>query len=115
MKTSNKHQNKKSADPIDKLIFEKGLRLKHLMIDRQLDLLVVILNNGSIIKTHISDFPRLKNANPVQINNWSLAGKGIAIEWKDLDENLSLKGFIKSAMLNDAIQKLAGNGISVFA
>lgn len=77
MNTSdNKYENINAKDPIDILIFEKGLRIKNVVIDKELDLIGVILNNG------------------------------IGIRWEDLDEDLSAKGFIHSAAINDMIEHL---------
>ena len=102
-------RNKRATDPFDQLIFEKGLRIRHVLLDRDLDLLVLILSNGVIIKSTISDFPRLSKAKAKQLNNWSLSGEGLGIEWPELNEDLSLKGFIKSAYINKALHTLQGN------
>ena len=114
MKTSNKIINKKSNDPIDRLIFEKGLRVKHLLIDSDLDLIIILLNNGAIIKSKISDYPRLKKATKPQLNNWRLISKGISVEWEDIEEDLSVKGFIKNAMLNATLNTLEGKKALAF-
>lgn len=108
MNTSDKISNKKATDPFDKLIFEYKLRAKQLVIDKDLDLLVVLFNNGKLIKLSISDFPKLKKANKKQLNNWSLIGGGIGIRWEELDEDLSIKGFIKTSALNAILRELQG-------
>ncbi len=42
MQTSkDKIVNKRASDPIDQLIFEKGLRMKSIWFDRELDLIIV--------------------------------------------------------------------------
>jgi hypothetical protein len=68
--------------------------------------MVLILSNAAIIPSKISDFPRLSKATEKQLNKWSLISEGIGIEWPDLDEDLSLRGFIKSAFMNDALRTL---------
>lgn len=93
MNTSNKITNKRATDPLDQLIFEEGLRIKTLWFDQDLDLLVVLLNNKKIIQRPISDFSRLKNASKTQMNNYE--NDGIGIYWPDMDEDLSLRGFLK--------------------
>jgi hypothetical protein len=93
MNTSNKITNKRATDPLDQLIFEDGLRIKTLWFDQDLDLLVVLLNNKKIIQRPISDFNRLKNATKIQLNNFE--NDGIGIYWPDVDEDLSLRGFLK--------------------
>jgi len=100
----------KAKDPFDILIFEKGLRIKKLVIDKTLDLLVLILNNGKLIQSKISYYPKLNDASPDQLNKWSLISKGIGIHWEELDEDLSIKGFIKDAALNNALSKLQSSG-----
>ena len=93
MNTSNKVTDKKATDPLDQLIFEDGLRIKTLWFDQDLDLLVVLLNNKKIIQRPISDFNRLKNATKTQLDNYE--NDGIGIHWPDVDEDLSLRGFLK--------------------
>jgi len=104
MITSN--NNIKSKDPFDILIFEKGLRIKNVIIDKSLDLLVLILNNGKLIQSKISYYKRLKQASVEQLNNWTLIGQGIGVNWKDIDEDLSIKGFFKDAALKNVLKKL---------
>lgn len=102
-------RNKRAVDPVDQMIFEKGLRVRHVLLDRNLDLMVLILSNGIIIKSKISDFPRLNKASEKQLNNWKLTGEGVGIEWPELNEDLSLKGFIKSAYKSKALHTFQGN------
>lgn len=60
MSTSTKKvADKLATDPIDKLIFEKGLRIKHIVIVKKQDSLVVFLNNGTTITVKFSSFPLL--------------------------------------------------------
>lgn len=54
--------DKKSKDPFDKLIFQKGLRIKSVLIEKDLDLIAIVLNNGFIVKENISSYLLLKNA-----------------------------------------------------
>jgi len=93
MNTSNKIANKRAADPLDRLIFEEGLRIKSIWFDQDLDVIIVLLNNKQIIQRPISDFVRLKNATTEQLQNYE--SDGIGVHWPDLDEDLSLRGFLK--------------------
>lgn len=93
MNTSNKISDKRSIDPLDQLIFEDGLRIKNIWFDQDLDLIAVLLNNKKILQRPISDFERLKNASKAQLENYVNDGTGI--HWPDLDEDLSLRGFLK--------------------
>ena len=85
--------NKRATDPIDQLIFEERLRMKNIWFDLDLDLIIVLLNNKKVLKRPISDFKRLAGANEEQLNQF--ANDGIDIHWPDLDEDLSLRGFLK--------------------
>lgn len=102
-------RSKRSTDPLDRLILEKELRVRHVVLDRSLDLMVLILSNGIIIKSKISDFPRLKKASAKQLNHWRFTGGGVGIEWPEVNEDLSLKGFIKGAVKGRALHALQGN------
>ncbi len=98
-----------AKDYIDKLIFEKNLRIKNVFFDKSLDLMLVILNNRGVIKAKISDFPRLKNATEKQLNNWELIGNGIGLHWEDLDEDISLKGLLRDYALNKTMELITSN------
>lgn len=102
-KISYKNQPK---DPIEVLIFEKGLRIKALFIEKDLDLLLIILNNGNLIKYSISNFNKLKDASQEELSNYELRNDGTGIHWPDLDEDLSLYGFIKDAGINLRLNRL---------
>jgi hypothetical protein len=97
----NQVENKRSTDPIDQLIFEGGLRIKKIWFDKDLDLIIVLLNNKKIIKRPLSDFDRLKNAQLEELENFE--NDGIGIHWPDLDEDLSLRGFIKYELSSMAL------------
>ncbi len=79
-------------DPTDLLIFEEGLRIKNLYIDSDLDLLVIILNNGKIIRRTITEFRLLNQAKAEQLSDYE--NDGFGIHWPQLDEDLSLRGFL---------------------
>lgn len=104
--STSKIVNKKSRDPFDKLIFEKGLRIKTLLAEKELDLIAIVLNNGFIIKENISSYPLLKNATVQQLQNWRLISGGIGINWPDLDEDLSLKRFVQQSALQETLRLL---------
>ncbi len=110
MTTSNKISNKRATDPFDQLIFEYKLRIRQLSVYKDLDMIIVVFNNGKLIKLKISDYPKLKKAGEKRLNNWELIGGGIGIRWRELDEDLSIKGFIKTTALNNALRNLRGHG-----
>lgn len=101
-------KKKRAKDTIDILIFEKGLRIKTLMIDKDLDLLAVVLNNGKILESRISYYSRLEKASVKQLNAWRLISNGVGVSWENLDEDLSIKGFIKITALNDMLRHMLG-------
>ncbi len=80
--------------------------LKNAIIDKELDLIGVILNNGKILESKLSHYPRLKEATEQQLQKWQLIGNGVGISWKELDEDLSVKGFIHQAAINEMLEHL---------
>jgi len=106
MNTLDKINNISSTDLVDKLIFEKKLRINTLFIVKELDLMIIVLNNKKVLNLRISEFKKLKNATKKQLDNWALIGGGVAIEWIDLDEDLSLKGFIQKFAFEKTMQTI---------
>lgn len=87
-------------DAIENLIYDEGLSISALDFHRELDLMLVILNTGAILHQKISSHSSLKNATEEQLNKFELIGKGIGVHWPLIDEDLSLKGFLKDELLN---------------
>ena len=54
----------------------------------------VDLSDGRSISVPIAWFPRLLHASGQERNNWRLIGKGRAIHWEDLDEDISIEGLL---------------------
>jgi len=104
--SKNKEGTASSKDPIDILIFEKGLRIKTLFIEKELDILLVVLNNGNLIKSRILIFKKLVSASQEDLLRWELRNEGTGVRWDQLDEDLSLRGFIKDVSLNAAVDQL---------
>ena len=92
--------NIKATDAFDKLIFEGGVRAKQVLTEKKLNLLIVLLNNGVLLKLSLNTYPRLKKASQQQLNNWELTSNGIGIRWEELDEDLSVKGMIQESLLS---------------
>jgi len=88
--------NHPSSDSLDRLIYEHHVYIKGVAILKKFDKLIVVLNTNHILNLNLSSFPSLKSASDKELGSWSVVGKGIGIHWKDLDEALSLKGFIRS-------------------
>jgi hypothetical protein len=102
----NKIKNDLPTDPIDILIYEKGLRIKTILPIKDIDLLVIVLNNGRLIKSKISCFKLLKTATQEQLDKWELKLSGAALRWEELDEDLSLRGFITDNVMNTVLHRL---------
>ena len=58
------------------------------------DTLRVDLSDGRTISVPLVWYPRLVHATQEERNNWQLIGTGQGIRWPDLDEDLSVEGFI---------------------
>lgn len=52
------------------------------------------LRDGRVIGVPLSWYPRLKNATEAQRNNWEIIAGGAGVSWPDLDEDLSVRGFM---------------------
>ena len=82
-------------DSLEKLIYEEGLCIKAIDIHKDMDMILIILNTKTILKRRLSSYKRLKKASLAQLSKYKLVGKGTGIHWSELDEDLSLKGFLK--------------------
>jgi len=56
--------------------------------------LSVHLADGRQLLLPLEWYPRLKHGSPAERNNWRLIGNGEGVHWPDLDEDLSVDGFI---------------------
>jgi Protein of unknown function (DUF2442) len=95
MNTSTK--SKWNLDPIDKMIFEEGIKIQSVYFHKELDVMLILLNNRKIIERRISITERLAKADDNQLQQYQLSRTGI--HWPALDEDLSLRGFLKEEML----------------
>jgi len=100
--------NKRSNDPIDRLIYEQNFRIKLVLPVKDQDSLIVFLNNGTHISLRLSYFPRLKDASQEDLKNHLLISNGIGIEWPSLDEDLSLRGLLHQFETQNIISLLTG-------
>src|SRR5258708_10228585 len=58
------------------------------------DSLTVTLSDGRQLVLPLDWYPRLSHGTPAERNNWRLVGDGVGIHWPDLDEDLSVEGFL---------------------
>ena len=81
----------KNKPPIPKHLFAQEIAFDH---DREL--MTVKLKNGYNMVFSLDEFGRLKKATPQQRENWEFIAGGVGVHWEDIDEDLSVKGFIRS-------------------
>lgn len=79
-------------DAIDRLIYEEGLRIKGLYIDKDLDLILIILNNRKIIKYSVSNNQELADASDGALLNFENDGFGMLSKKPLQDDVLSFYG-----------------------
>jgi len=77
--------------------------------------LTVSLSDGRKLTLPLQWYPRLKHGSPTERNNWRLIGDGVGVHWPDLDEDLSVEGFLagrKSIESTQSVRKwLAGRSV----
>jgi len=88
-------------DTLEQIIFEKGLRIKAVHFHPDMDMMLIVLNNKKIIKRTISSSTRLSKATNDNLNNYQLIAGGVGIHWPDVDEDLSLKGFLEEEIFKE--------------
>ena len=89
--------NKWDFDPIDKMIFEDGITITSVFFHKELDVMLILLSNRRIIERKISITKTLAHATEKQLQNFRISRTGI--HWPELDEDLSLRGFLKEEMI----------------
>lgn len=67
-------------------------------------MLLIILNTKVILRQNISIYARLRQATKEQLLNYEFIGQGTGVHWPELDEDLSLKGFLR-----DELKNIVGN------
>lgn len=87
-------------DTIEKLIYEEGIRISAVDFHPDLDVMLIILNTKAVLRQPISAYPGLKNADKNSLVQYQLTGNGTGIHWSALDEDLSLKGFLRDELKN---------------
>jgi hypothetical protein len=89
----------KIYDPIEEMIFSKGLRIESLRIyDGKL---FIILNTRQVLIDKIENHKRLKSASSQELNEFRFIAKGTGIHWTSLDEDISLYGLLKDYFIKN--------------
>ena len=63
-------------------------------VDFSKDLMSVNLSDGRIISIPLAWYSRLAAAKPKQLKRYEISPSGYGIHWPDLDEDLSVYGFL---------------------
>lgn len=87
-------------DFIERLIFDGGLRINTIEILPESDLLLIITNKKMVLPQRLSSYVKLKGQNKSVLSNYKLIGDGVGINWPELDEDLSLKGFLEGFFIS---------------
>ncbi len=87
-------------DAIEKLIYEEGIRIDAIDLHPELDVMLIILNTKAVLHQRLSSYKLLKTADKNSLLKYELTGNGTGIHWPSLDEDLSLKGFLRDELLN---------------
>lgn len=85
-------------DSLEQLIYQENIRIQSVDMHPELDILLILLNTGSVLKEPLSRYSSLSTATVEQLSNYELIGGGVGIHWPDLDEDLSLKGFLRNSL-----------------
>ncbi|MDD4855671.1 MAG: DUF2442 domain-containing protein [Sulfuricurvum sp.] len=64
--------------------------------------LIVTLKDGRVLQLPLSWFPKLNHAPQQLRNNFEILGDGEGIYWEELDEDLSVRGFLQGISLDRA-------------
>ena len=91
-------------DFLESIIYNDGLSIQNIDFHKDLDLMLIVLNSKAVLQQKISHYLLLITATTEQLNNFELISNGTGVHWPDLDEDLSLKGF-----LQDEIRKVLKN------
>ena len=87
-------------DSIEQIIVNRKIEIKNLTFDTNDNLLFVVLNTNNVLVINYGNYSRLKNAHLNHLRNYQIIAKGKGVHWPDLDEDLSLKGFLKDYLEN---------------
>lgn len=98
------------TDAIERTILERDIRIADIHPNKSLDLLVVVLNTRDVLRVPLSAYARLAKASGKKLGNWQLLGNGYGVHWPELDEHLSLKGFIRDAMMSEFLHQWTDTG-----
>ncbi len=70
------------------------LRIHHVTFSA--DSMSVTFSDERSITVFLSYFPRLREAQPRQREQWQLIGRGLGVHWEVLDEDLSVENILSA-------------------
>ncbi|MBS1605416.1 MAG: DUF2442 domain-containing protein [Bacteroidetes bacterium] len=85
-------------DPIESLNMNAGLSIEALDFHPEQDMMLVVLNTKIVLNQSLSAYSSLKHADKSQLQRYILFAGGTGVHWPELDEDLSLKGFLQSEL-----------------
>jgi hypothetical protein len=62
--------------------------------------MLIVLNTKAVLRQRLSSYKSLKSAGKNALMKYEITGKGTGIYWPLLDEDLSLKGFLRDELIN---------------
>ncbi|MEI6184260.1 MAG: DUF2442 domain-containing protein [Bacteroidota bacterium] len=85
-------------DTIEKLIYEESIRIETIDFHPELDMMLILLNTKAVLHQKLSDYRTLKTASKEQLEQFELIAGGTGVHWQLLDEDHSLKGFLRDEL-----------------
>ncbi|CAD5254254.1 MULTISPECIES: hypothetical protein [unclassified Imperialibacter] len=84
--------------PIETAIVFNGLKISNVIIQKENNSILFILNNGTVLQRQISQFRGLATASPKQLSNFENMGDGVL--WAEIPlADTSLKSLIQEELL----------------
>jgi hypothetical protein len=87
-------------DAIEKMIYDEGLRIEAIDFHPELDVMLIVLNTKAVLHQKLSPYQNLKGIGKDVLLKYELINNGTGIHWSSLDEDLSLKGFLRDELRN---------------
>jgi hypothetical protein len=85
-------------DSLESIIFESNLMIVAIDFHKEINTMLIVLNTGSIINSEINITNKLKQASIEQLKDYTIIAQGSGIHWPSLDEDISLKGLLRSTI-----------------
>lgn len=108
----------KEIDLFDKMMqnakqnsLPKDFLAKKVLFDHENGLMIVYLNGGQIVVEDFRKYKALQEASKKDREKYTLMGKGAAIHWQNLDEDLSVRRIILDFVKN--YQKIVNRAVEM--